>query len=200
LLALCQVVFTLALHGLDALTVRDPLRFGHGRVRLAAPVLRKALAPVAKRPCGDAVGVQHVPAVFVGGFAAGAEPVDYAVVNDFSRWCQSRRCNGLPELFDQVVHGVLPFGRWGQLGGGVFGLGGAGHAAIGVHPGIYIGLKVEDATAFDELWAVAVAAHHGQSLVRKAGVLRGIARIHAAIRVSDYFDGLDLRLGHDFDV
>ena len=79
----------------------------------------------------------------------------------------------------------------------MFGLGGAGHASIGVHPGIYIGLKVEDATAFDELWAVAVAAHHGQSLVRKAGVLRGIACIHAAIRVSDYFDGLDLRLGHD---
>ena len=88
-------------------------------------------------------------------------------------------------------------GRWGQLGGCVFGLGGAGHAAIGVHPSINIGLKVEDAATFYELWAVAVAAHHGQSLVRKAGVLRGIACIHAAIRVSDYFDGLDLRLRHD---
>lgn len=77
------------------------------RVRLAAPVLRKTLAPVAERPCGDAVGVQHVPAIFVGGFAAGAETVDYAVVNDFSRWCKYRRCNGLPELFDQVVHSVL---------------------------------------------------------------------------------------------
>ena len=79
----------------------------------------------------------------------------------------------------------------------MFGLGGAGHAAIGVHPVVNIGLKVEDATAFDELWTVAVAAHHGQSLVRKAGVLRGIACIHAAIWVSDYFDGLDLRLRHD---
>lgn len=79
----------------------------------------------------------------------------------------------------------------------MFGLGGAGHTAIGIHPGINIGLKVEDATAFDELWPIAVAAHHGQSLVRKAGVLRGIACIHAAIWVSDYFDGLDLRLRHD---
>ena len=79
----------------------------------------------------------------------------------------------------------------------MFGLGGAGHAAIGVHPVVNIDLKVEDATAFDELWAVAVAAHHGQSFVRKTGVLRGIACIHAAIRVSDYFDGLDLRLRHD---
>ena len=85
------------------------------RVRLAAPVLRKTLAPVAERPCGDAVGVQHVPAVFVGGFPAGAKPVDYAVVNDFSRWCQSRRCNGLSELFDQVVHGVLPVAPLGPI-------------------------------------------------------------------------------------
>lgn len=73
----------------------------------------------------------------------------------------------------------------------MLGLGGAGHAAIGVHPGIHIGLKVEDATAFDELWTVAIAAHHGQSFVGKAGVLRRIASIHAAIWVSDYFDGFD---------
>ena len=79
----------------------------------------------------------------------------------------------------------------------MFGLGSAGHAAICVHPGIYIGLKVEDSTAFDELWTVAVAAHHGQSFVRKAGVFRRIACIHTAIWVSDYFDGFDLRLRHD---
>jgi hypothetical protein len=78
----------------------------------------------------------------------------------------------------------------------VFGLGGACHAAIGVHPVVNVGLKVEDATAFDELWAVAVAAHHGQSLVRKTGVLRRIARVHAAIRVSDYFDGFDYWVRH----
>lgn len=79
----------------------------------------------------------------------------------------------------------------------MFSLGGAGHAAIGVHPGINVSLVVKDATAFDELWAVAVAAHHGQSLVGITGVLRRIARIHAAIRVSDYYDVFHLRLGHD---
>ena len=44
--AVVEIFFTMALHGLDALTVRKPLRFGHGPVGLAAPFLRKALAPV----------------------------------------------------------------------------------------------------------------------------------------------------------
>jgi hypothetical protein len=85
---------------------------------------------------------------------------------------------------------------WSQLGRCVFGLGGAGHAAIGVHPGINIGLKVKDTATFDELWTIPVAAHHGQSLVRKAGVLRGVACIHPAIWVSDYFDGFYFCAGH----
>ena len=79
----------------------------------------------------------------------------------------------------------------------MFGLSGAGHTTIGVHPGINIRLKVEDSTAFYELWAVAIAAHHGQGLVGKAGVLRRIASIHAAIWVSDHFNGLDFWLRHD---
>ena len=65
-----------------------------------------------------------------------------------------------------VVHGVLSFHPVCPLGGDMFGLGGAGHASIGVHPVVDIRLKVEDPPAFDELWPGAIAAHHGQCLVR----------------------------------
>ena len=53
----------------------------------------------------------------------------------------------------------------------MLGLGGTGHAAIRIHPGVNVGLKVKDPATFDEFWAVAIAAHHGQSFVRKSGVL-----------------------------
>ena len=72
-------------------------------------------------------------------------------------------------LSSQQIGAVECFGH--ELSRCVFGLRGAGHSTVGVHPGIYIGLKVEDAPSFYELWPITFAAHHCQSLVGIACVL-----------------------------
>ena len=78
----------------------------------------------------------------------------------------------------------------------LFGLGGAGQAPLRVQPFVDIGHEIEDPAAFDELWPVAMAAHHGQGLFRQTGIGRGVFRVHAAVGESDYFEVGDYSLCH----
>ena len=84
------------------------LGLGHLGGGLAAPGRVQARPPAAKTTGWDAIAVQHVPARFVGGLAAGAEPVHCAIVVNVIWHLQASGGDGGAELVDVVSSHYVP--------------------------------------------------------------------------------------------